>query len=198
MAPFVHETAVVDRGATVGEGAQVWHFVHVSKGAHIGPGVVLGQNVFVGEGVSIGAGTRVQNNVSLFAGVSVDQEVFLGPSCVFTNVRTPRAAYPRKPNFQRTHVERGVTVGANATVLGGHRLGAYAFVAAGAVVTADVAPHVLVVGTPARPQGFVCRCGERLRDSLGPEADGAGPGHWGCQECGLHYGLNSNGECQLC
>ena len=160
--PFVHETAVVDEGASLGEGTRVWHFTHVSTGARVGARCVLGQNVFVGPGVVLGDGVKVQNNVSIYAGVSIADDVFLGPSCVFTNILTPRAHVERKDEFASTRVGRGVTVGANATIVCGSDLGEYALIGAGAVVTREVAPHAVVVGNPARRVGWACRCGEIL------------------------------------
>jgi len=162
---FIHETAVVDPGAHVGAGSRIWHFSHVCSGATIGERCVLGQNVFVGPGVEIGDGVKIQNNVSVYAGVAIDDDVFLGPSCVFTNVLTPRAHVERKDEFAPTPVGRGVTVGANATIVCGHALGAYAVIGAGSVVTKDVPAHGVVVGNPARRMGWACRCGEVLPDS---------------------------------
>lgn len=163
MSGFVHESAVVDRGAVLGNDVQVWHFCHVSEGAVLGERVVLGQNVFVARGVVIGAGSRVQNNVSLYEGVEIEEEVFLGPSMVFTNVTTPRAHVARKGLFKKTRVGRRATIGANATILCGHTIGAYALIGAGAVVTTDVLPQALMLGNPARQRGWACRCGEVLR-----------------------------------
>jgi UDP-2-acetamido-3-amino-2,3-dideoxy-glucuronate N-acetyltransferase len=163
--PFIHETAVVDDGAHVGGGSRIWHFTHVSAGAHVGSGCVLGQNVFIGNGVRIGDRVKIQNNVSVYAGVTIASDVFLGPSCVFTNVRNPRAHVERKSDFAPTSVERGVTVGANATIVCGTVLGEYAFIGAGSVVTKDVAAHAIAVGNPARRVGWACRCGERLPES---------------------------------
>lgn len=183
----VHETAVVDDGAEIGAGTRVWHFVHVSSGARIGRDCVLGQNVFVADGVSIGDRVRVQNNVSLYAGVAVADEAFLGPSCVFTNVVNPRAFVARKHEFRTTQVERGATIGANATIVCGHHIGAYSFVGAGSVVTQDVPAFGLVVGNPARQIGWVCRCGTRL----GASGDG---GHT-CTACGSTYVIK-NHACQ--
>ncbi len=163
--PFIHQTAVVDEGASVGTGSRIWHFTHVCGGATIGERCVLGQNVFVGPGVEIGDGVKIQNNVSVYAGVAIADDVFLGPSCVFTNVLTPRAHVERKEEFAPTSVGRGVTVGANATIVGGHALGNYALVGAGSVVTKDVPAHAVVAGNPARQIGWACRCGEVLPDS---------------------------------
>lgn len=159
---FVHETAVIDAGASIGEGSKVWHFCHVSAGATLGPGCILGQNVFVDAGVSIGKGCKIQNNVSVYKGVTLGDYVFCGPSCVFTNVVTPRAGVERKSEFAPTKVEEGVTIGANATIVCGVTLGAYALIGAGSVVTKDVPPYALVVGVPATQIGWVCTCGEVL------------------------------------
>jgi UDP-2-acetamido-3-amino-2,3-dideoxy-glucuronate N-acetyltransferase len=178
MSAFVHPTAVVDEGAVLGDETRVWHFVHVSAGAHIGARCVLGQNVFVGRGVRIGDGVKVQNNVSLFEGVEIDDDAFLGPSCVFTNVLNPRAFIERKAEFKRTHVGRGATVGANATVICGHDLGAYSLVGAGSVVPRGVAAHALVVGNPARQLGWVCVCATRLASA---------PGEHACGTCGRRF-----------
>jgi UDP-2-acetamido-3-amino-2,3-dideoxy-glucuronate N-acetyltransferase len=177
-AAFVHPTAVVDPGARLGAGVKVWHFAHVCAGAEVGEGTVLGQGVYVGPGVAIGRGCRVQNHVSVYEGVTLADEVFVGPSAVFTNVRRPRAHVSRKAEFAPTLVGARATLGANATVVCGVRLGARCFVAAGAVVTRDVAEGVLVAGAPARPVGFVCDCGERL-------AGGGAP--WRCARCGLAW-----------
>jgi UDP-2-acetamido-3-amino-2,3-dideoxy-glucuronate N-acetyltransferase len=158
----VHPTAVVDPGASIGAGTRVWHFSHVMAGARVGPGCSLGQNVFVGAGVVVGRGCKIQNNVSLYEGVTLEDEVFCGPSMVFTNVVNPRSAVPRKSEFRPTLVRRGATLGANCTILCGHTIGSHAFVAAGAVVTKDVPDHALVVGVPARRVGWMCACGVRL------------------------------------
>ena len=176
-APYVHPTAVVDEGAELGEGSKVWHFVHVSTGARIGKRCSLGQNVFVGRGVRIGDGVKIQNNVSVYEGVEIDDEVFLGPSCVFTNVNEPRAFLERKSEYRATRVGRGASIGANATIVCGHTVGEYAFVAAGAVVTRDVPPYALVAGVPARRMGWVSRVGRRLR----------GEGVVACPETGERY-----------
>jgi UDP-2-acetamido-3-amino-2,3-dideoxy-glucuronate N-acetyltransferase len=174
---LVHPTAVIDPDVVLGKGTKVWHFAHLSEGARIGSGCSLGQNVFVGRGVSLGNGVRVQNNVSIYEGVEIDDDVFLGPSCVFTNVRNPRANVSRKHAFSRTRVQRGVTVGANATVVCGVTLGEYCFIAAGTVVTRDVSPHALVIGNPGRQRGWMCRCGERLR----------GAAEVSCASCAARY-----------
>jgi len=159
---YVHPTAVVDEDVEIGEGSRVWHFCHLQTGCRLGPDCNFGQNVYVGPGVVVGAGARVQNNVSIYPGVILEEHVFLGPSMVFTNVRTPRAAVERKDAFETTRVCVGASIGANATVVCGTTVGAYATVGAGAVVTRDVPPHALVVGVPARQVGWMCRCGEQL------------------------------------
>jgi UDP-2-acetamido-3-amino-2,3-dideoxy-glucuronate N-acetyltransferase len=159
-AAWRHPTAIVDRGARVGAGSKIWHFSHVMRGARIGPRCTLGQNVFVAGNAQLGAGCRVQNNVSIYDGVVLGDDVFVGPSAVFTNVRTPRAALDRRREFERTVVGAGATIGANATIVCGVTIGAYALVGAGAVVTRDIAPHAMVSGVPARRTGWICRCGE--------------------------------------
>jgi UDP-2-acetamido-3-amino-2,3-dideoxy-glucuronate N-acetyltransferase len=177
--PFIHKTAVVDEGARVSAGTRIWHFTHVSSGSTIGTACVLGQNVFVGPGVTIGDGVKIQNNVSVYEGVTIADDVFLGPSCVFTNVLTPRAHVERKEKFARTPVGRGVTVGANATIVCGHSLGEYALIGAGSVVTKNVPAHAVMVGNPAHRTAWACRCGEVLPD------DGV------CARCGDEYELTA-------
>jgi predicted dehydrogenase/acetyltransferase-like isoleucine patch superfamily enzyme len=162
----IHETAIVDEGCEIGEGTRIWHFSHVLRGSRIGANCTLGQNVVVGPDVSIGDNCKIQNNVSVYAGVTLEDGVFCGPSCVFTNVVNPRAEIERKDEFRPTPVGRGATIGANATVVCGHAIGAYALVAAGAVVTSDVAPHALVAGVPARRIGWVSHSGQRLGPDL--------------------------------
>ena len=160
--PFIHPTAIVDDGAEIGADAKIWHFCHVMANAKIGRAVILGQNVFVAPNVAVGAGSRVQNNVSLYDGVRLEDDVFVGPSAVFTNVRRPRAHVSRKDEFESTIVRRGATIGAGAVLRCGIEVGRHAMVGAGAVVTKAVADHALVFGNPARLIGWVCRCGERL------------------------------------
>lgn len=159
---FIHPSAIVDPGASIGAGAKIWHFCHVSPGAVIGENCVLGQNVFVANGVTLGRGVKVQNNVSLYTGVVCEDEVFLGPSMVFTNVINPRSFVERKSEFRQTLVKRGASIGANATIVCGSTLGAYCLVGAGAVVTRDVPDYALVTGIPARQAGWVSRLGHRL------------------------------------
>lgn len=183
---FVHESAYVDRGAKVGPGTKIWHFSHVMPGAEIGADCSLGQNVFVANGVKIGNHVKIQNNVSVYEGVTLEDYVFCGPSCVFTNVRTPRSAFPRNrpEDYARTVVRHGATIGANATVVCGVTIGEWAFVAAGAVVTKDVRPYALVAGVPARPIGWACQCGVRL-GFVGDRAI--------CPACSRRYRMRGDG-----
>ncbi len=164
---FIHPTAVVDEPCEIGEGTKIWHFCHVMRDAKIGRHCIFGQNVFVARGVEIGDHVKVQNNVSVYEGVTLGDHVFCGPSMVFTNVINPRGGIERKNEFQSTVVERGVTFGANCTVLCGHRIGEYAFIGAGAVVTKDVPAYALVLGNPARQAGWICRCGVKLPPGAG-------------------------------
>jgi len=160
--PFVHESSYVDDGAEIGAGTKVWHFCHVMPGAVIGERCSIGQNVVVMGGTRIGNNVKIQNNVSVYEGVELEDDVFCGPSMVFTNVVNPRSHVSRKSEYRRTLVGRGATIGANATIVCGTTLGEYAFVGAGAVVSRDVKPYALVVGVPARQAGWMSRYGERL------------------------------------
>jgi UDP-2-acetamido-3-amino-2,3-dideoxy-glucuronate N-acetyltransferase len=179
---FAHASAIIDDGAEIGEGTKIWHFTHVCSGAKIGRHCSFGQNVVVSPKVVIGDNCKVQNNVSLYDGVILEDGVFCGPSCVFTNVLTPRSEYPRKDGYGTTIVKRGVTIGANATIVCGHTvkgdvrrvttLGEYCTIAAGAVVTKDTLPNALMAGVPARRIGWVSHAGEVLRDDLTCEATG--------------------------
>lgn len=160
---FVHESSYVDDGARIGTGTKIWHFCHVMPGAEIGERCSLGQNVVVMPGTRIGNNVKIQNNVSIYEGVVLEDDVFCGPSCVFTNVTNPRSHVSRKNEYRTTLVRRAASIGANATVVCGVTLGEYSFVGAGAVVTSDVQPFALMVGVPARRVGWMCQCGERLQ-----------------------------------
>lgn len=199
---FAHPSAVIDPGANIGSGTKIWHFCHVMPSARIGRDCSLGQNVFVAGAAVVGDRCRIQNNVSLYDGVELEDEVFVGPSVVFTNVIAPRAFAPVPRNqYLRTRVGRGATIGANATILCGVALGAYAFVGAGAVVTRDVPAYALIAGVPGRLQGWVCRCGVRLPGARAAPADGAtlrdrrrvAGDPWTCSGCGARYRLAGRG-----
>ena len=174
----MHESAYVDEGARIGKGTKIWHFSHVMPGAVIGERCNLGQNVVVMPGTKIGNNVKIQNNVSIYEGVVLEDDVFCGPSCVFTNVMHPRSHVSRKNEYLATVVRRGVSIGANATIVCGTTIGEYAFIGAGAVVTTDVPAFALMVGVPARRLGWACQCGERLQVS-----GAAGK----CERCGLTY-----------
>jgi UDP-2-acetamido-3-amino-2,3-dideoxy-glucuronate N-acetyltransferase len=184
MNHFAHESAVVDPGARVGAGTKIWHFCHVSAGAEIGPDCTLGQNVYVGEGVKIGRGVKIQNNVSLYSGVILEDYVFCGPSMVFTNVKAPRAAFPRDPatGYVTTRVGHGASIGANATLICGVNIGKWALIGAGAVVTRAVRDYARVLGVPARAAGWVCQCGLGLGLNVAAAQATAA-----CNACGRHY-----------
>lgn len=180
----------MDEWAEVGDGSRIWHFVHISSGARIGRDVVLGQNVFVADGAIVGDRCKVQNNVSIYDGVVLEEDVFCGPSMVFTNVSNPRAAVERKREFRATRVRRGATLGANCTIVCGSTIGEYAFVGAGAVVTHDVEDFALVTGVPARQVGWMSRHGERLALEIGRDGEAE------CPATGERYVVQS-GRCRL-
>jgi UDP-2-acetamido-3-amino-2,3-dideoxy-glucuronate N-acetyltransferase len=159
---FSHETAVIDEGCKIGKGTKIWHFSHIMTGADIGENCNIGQNVVVSPGVKIGKNVKVQNNVSIYTGVICDDDVFLGPSMVFTNIINPRSEIIRKDNYETTIVEKGASIGANSTIICGNIIGRYAFVGAGAVVTKDVKPYALVMGNPARQTGWMSEFGQKL------------------------------------
>ena len=188
MAATIHPSAIVDAGAQIGEETRIWHWVHVCAGARIGRGCSLGQNVFVANHVVIGDNVKIQNNVSVYEGVEIEDDVFCGPSMVFTNVYNPRSAVSRKDEYRSTVVRKGATLGANATIVCGTVIGEYAFVAAGAVINRDVKPHALMAGVPARQIGWMSRFGERLALPL------AGNGTAICPHTGDIYEL-IDGEC---
>ncbi|MGE0456255.1 MAG: acyltransferase [Vicinamibacteria bacterium] len=176
---FVHESSYVDEPCAIGEGSKIWHFSHVLKDCTIGRKCSIGQNVVIGPKVKIGDGCKIQNNVSVYEGVELENDVFCGPSMVFTNVVNPRSEIVRRDEFKATLVKRGVSIGANATIVCGHTLGEYAFIGAGAVVTKDVPAYALMVGNPARRSGWMCRCGVKLP---APQKERAS-----CAACGAAY-----------
>ncbi len=184
---FVHPTAIVDDGALIGEGSRIWHFCHIMPGAKLGEKCVLGQNVFVGPGVQIGNGVKIQNNVSVYQGVVIEDDVFCGPSMVFTNVINPRSAIERKDAFKSTLIRKGATIGANATIICGIELGHHCFIGAGAVVTKEVLPYELWIGNPARRIGWMSERGVRLHFDIN--------GYATCEESGEKYFLDG-GQCE--
>lgn len=184
-----HPTAVIDPGCTIGKGTQIWHFSHIMPDCRIGENCNLGQNVVVSPGVVLGNNVKVQNNVSIYTGVVCEDDVFLGPSMVFTNIVNPRSAVVRRDQYVKTMVRKGATIGANATIVCGIEIGSYSFVGAGAVVTRDVPPHALVVGNPARQTGWMSEYGHRLDfDESGQAA---------CPESGKSYQLKDGGVARM-
>ena len=163
---LVHESSYVDDDVEIGEGTKIWHFSHVQKGARIGKNCSLGQNVNIGNNVKVGNGVRIQNNVSVYEGVELEDNVFCGPSCVFTNVTTPRAHFPVHGVYAKTLIKEGASLGANCTIVCGHNVGKSALIGSGAVVAKDVPDYALMVGVPAHQIGWVCECGKRLGDDL--------------------------------
>lgn len=178
---FAHETAVIDEGVSIGKGTKIWHFSHIMTGSVIGKNCNIGQNVVISPGVKLGNNVKVQNNVSVYTGVICEDDVFLGPSMVFTNVVNPRSAVNRRDKYEETLVEKGATIGANATIVCGHKIGRFAFIGAGAVVTKDVKPYSLVVGNPARHTGWMSEYGHKLNFDAG--------GFAVCPESGEKYSL---------
>ena len=191
---YVHPSSFVDDGCAIGEGTKIWHFTHVMPNAIIGKRCNIGQNVVISPGVQIGDNVKIQNNVSVYTGVILEDDVFCGPSMVFTNVVNPRSHVSRKDEYRRTLVERGASLGANSTIVCGHTIGRFAFVGAGAVVTRDIPPFALVVGNPARITGWMCECGIKLASGAAP------PNTATCASCGLSYvrreggGLERSGQ----
>lgn len=177
---LIHPTAVIDESCTIGEGTRIWHFSHVMHGARVGKSCNIGQNVVISPGAIVGDRVKIQNNVSVYTGVTVEDDAFLGPSCVFTNVINPRSFISRKDEFRPTIVRRGASIGANATIVCGNEIGEYAMIGAGAVVTKDVPPYSLWVGNPARQAGWVSRAGHKLDFNDGMAV---------CPETGAHYRL---------
>lgn len=185
---FIHPTSIIDEDVEIGEGTKVWHFCHIQSGARIGKNCSLGQNVNVSNRVNIGNGVKIQNNVSIYEGVELEDYVFCGPSCVFTNDLTPRAKYPKgRSGYKKTVVKEGASIGANATIVCGHSIGKWALIGAGAVVTSNVLAHAVMLGVPAKQKGWVCECGELLDEGLI------------CYQCGKQYRKTDNGlEEELC
>jgi len=182
---FIHPTAVIDEGCLIGAGTKIWHFCHIMPGAVIGEGCVIGQNVFIANKVVLGNNVKVQNNVSLYEGVVCDDDVFIGPSVVFTNVINPRSSVNRKDEFKQTIIRKGATIGANATIICGNGIGAYSFIGAGSVVTKPVSAYALVVGSPARQSGWVSELGHKL-NFINDKAV--------CEESGQCYRLLEDGK----
>ena len=182
MSFFIHESSIVDDHVAIGSGTKIWHFCHIQSGAMIGEKCSLGQNVNISNHVKIGNGVKIQNNVSVYEGVEIEDDVFCGPSCVFTNDLTPRAKYPKgHENYKRTLVKQGASIGANATIVCGHTIGKWAMIGAGAVVTSDVPDYALMLGVPAKRADWVCECGERLH------------GQFSCVKCGRKYQVTEHG-----
>lgn len=175
---FVHESSYVDDNVKIGEGTKIWHFSHIMSNCEIGERCNLGQNVVISPGVKLGDGVKVQNNVSVYTGVICEDDVFLGPSCVFTNVVNPRSFIERKAEYRETIIGKGASIGANVTIVCGNNIGKYALVGAGAVVTKNIPDYALVVGNPASIMGYVCKCGEKLRFAQD---------HATCNACGQKY-----------
>jgi len=186
---FIHPSAVIDEGAEIGAGTRVWHFSHLMAGCKLGENCNIGQNVVIMPGVVLGNNVKVQNNVSLYTGVTCEDDVFLGPSCVFTNVINPRSAVVRKNEYRTTHVCKGASIGANATIVCGHDIGMYAFIGAGAVITKNVPPYALFFGNPAKQEGWVSEYGHRLQFDDSGFAE--------CPETGDRYKLAEDGVKKL-
>ncbi|MDD4760873.1 MAG: DapH/DapD/GlmU-related protein [Bacteroidaceae bacterium] len=182
---FVHESSYIDENVTIGKGTKIWHFCHIQKGATLGENCSVGQNVNVANNVRIGNGVRIQNNVSVYEGVEIEDNVFCGPSCVFTNVTIPRAHYSVHGNYAKTLIKWGASLGANSTIVCGHTVGRSALIAAGAVVTKDVKDHALMAGVPARQIGWVCECGQKIAEGLQ------------CNKCGKRYEETENGLIEI-
>ena len=183
---FAHPTAVIDNGCSIGNDSKIWHFSHLMEKAEIGENCNIGQNVFIANNVVLGKNVKVQNNVSLYSGVICEDDVFLGPSVVFTNVKNPRSAISRKDNFSQTVIKKGASIGANATIVCGVTIGSFAFVGAGAVITKDVLPFALMIGVPAKQTGWISEHGEILKFTDGISL---------CRESGEKYKLE-NGNCE--
>lgn len=186
---FVHESSYVDEGCEIGADTKIWHFSHIMRECVIGKGCNIGQNVVISPGVILGDGVKIQNNVSVYTGVICEDGVFLGPSCVFTNVINPRAFIERKSEYRRTVIHKGASIGANATIVCGHDIGRYALVGAGSVVTRDVPDYAMVYGVPAKVHGYVCQCGEQIAFTAGQAI---------CPACGKTYRMDENMQIKEC
>jgi UDP-2-acetamido-3-amino-2,3-dideoxy-glucuronate N-acetyltransferase len=180
---FVHESSYIDDNVTIGEGTKIWHFSHVMSNSKIGKNCNIGQNVVISPDVILGDGVKIQNNVSVYTGVICEDDVFLGPSCVFTNVINPRSFISRKDEYRKTVIGKGASLGANSTIVCGHNIGKYAFVAAGAVVTKDIPDYALVMGNPARVKYYVCECGNKLEFDKNKAI---------CKSCGKEYVMKND------
>ncbi len=183
---FVHESSYVDEGAQIGAGSRIWHFSHISSGAILGQNCNLGQNIFIADAVQLGNRVKIQNNVSIYTGTLIEDDVFLGPSCVLTNISNPRSQVKRQHLYEKTHLMKGCTIGANATIVCGVRIGRYAFVGAGAVITKNVPDYALILGNPGQQKGWMTRHGHRLSLESGEVKP--------CPESGLRYALNETGQ----
>jgi UDP-2-acetamido-3-amino-2,3-dideoxy-glucuronate N-acetyltransferase len=181
---FVHESSYIDKPCYIGKGTKIWHFSHIMKDCYIGENCNIGQNVVISPNVKIGNNVKIQNNVSVYTGVICEDDVFLGPSCVFTNVINPRSFIVRKDEYKRTLVKKGASIGANATIVCGNEIGRYAFIGAGAVVTKNIPDYALVVGNPAKIIGYVCECGNRLKKV---------EHQYICASCNKEYEMKNNG-----
>ncbi len=181
---FIHETSIVDSDVTIGDNTKIWHFSHIQSGAKIGSNCSLGQNVNISNNVTIGDGVKIQNNVSVYEGVTLEDYVFCGPSCVFTNDLTPRSRYPKHGKYKQTIIRHDATLGANCTIVCGHEVGHHATIAAGAVVASNVRPHALMAGVPTKQIGWVCECGQVLEKQSNGELT--------CSDCGRRYTVNGD------
>lgn len=180
---WVHESSYIGNKAVIGEGTKIWQFCNILNDSEIGKNCLIGQNVFIENGVKIGNNVKIKNNISLYSGVECEDDVFLGPSCVFTNVLNPRSFIERKHEFRKTLIKRGATIGANVTIVCGNTVGEYALIGAGSVITKDVPAYALMIGNPARLKGYVCQCGEKLQKE---------ENIFSCKRCGKKYKLNND------
>ncbi len=183
---FIHSSSYIDDNVTIGSGTKIWHFCHLLSGSNIGNNCIIGQNVMIGPNVTLGKNCKIQNNVSIYEGITLEDNVFCGPSMVFTNVMNPRSEIIRKNEFKKTLVKTGATIGANATIICGITIGIYAFIGAGSVVTKDIPDYALVFGNPAKQSGWMCSCGVHLQQTNS---------QWNCKACGKKYHIDKNPIC---